>query len=149
MAERGPPGGEPARAIEEPLDLVAEVSGPDSGPEVKGEEGRGEACGGLDGLVGGLEGVGCLLGGCVYHDEVGRKECGARTVCMLSEINTGVGSVPLRRDVWWVSYGVAQGRPLGVMYERSHAGCRGSRGMCRWRKMHRLDSSMVARTLLQ
>lgn len=47
MAERGPPGGEPALAIEEPLDLTAdgvELSGPDSGPEVRGEAGRGDAC---------------------------------------------------------------------------------------------------------
>ena len=47
MADRGPPGGEPARAIEE-VDLPApegvEESGPDSGPEVSGDEGRGEAC---------------------------------------------------------------------------------------------------------
>jgi hypothetical protein len=46
MAERGPPGGEPARAIEDdPLDLAAEgvESGPESGPEVRGEEGLGEA----------------------------------------------------------------------------------------------------------
>lgn len=46
MADRGPPGGEPARAMEEaPLDLAAEgvESGPDSGPEVRGEEGLGDA----------------------------------------------------------------------------------------------------------
>ncbi len=46
MADRGPPGGEPARAIEEePLAFWAEgvESGPDSGPEVKGDEGLGEA----------------------------------------------------------------------------------------------------------
>lgn len=46
MAERGPPGGEPARAIAEaPLDLAAEgvESGPESGPEVRGEEGLGDA----------------------------------------------------------------------------------------------------------
>lgn len=46
MAERGPPGGEPARAMEDdPLDLAAEgvESGPESGPEVKGDEGLGEA----------------------------------------------------------------------------------------------------------
>jgi hypothetical protein len=44
MADRGPPGGEPARATEVPLDLAAAPaeSGPDSGPEVKGEAGRGE-----------------------------------------------------------------------------------------------------------
>lgn len=45
IADRGPPGGEPARATDE--DLVTaegvELSGPDSGPEVKGEAGRGEA----------------------------------------------------------------------------------------------------------
>lgn len=47
MADLGPPGGEGARAIEEEVpDLAAgvEESGPDSGPDVKGEEGRGEAC---------------------------------------------------------------------------------------------------------
>jgi hypothetical protein len=46
MAERGPPGGEPARAIDEELDFAAgpEESGPDSGPEVRGDAGRGEAC---------------------------------------------------------------------------------------------------------
>jgi len=46
MAERGPPGGEPARAMEdEPPDLAADgvESGPDSGPEVRGEDGRAEA----------------------------------------------------------------------------------------------------------
>ena len=45
MAERGPPGGEPARAIEEVVLAEAGVdeAGPDSGPEVSGEEGRGEA----------------------------------------------------------------------------------------------------------
>jgi len=46
MADRGPPGGEPARAMEDdPLDLAAEgvESGPESGPEVRGEEGLGEA----------------------------------------------------------------------------------------------------------
>jgi hypothetical protein len=46
MAERGPPGGEPARAIEEePLAFCAEgvESGPDSGPEVMGEDGLGAA----------------------------------------------------------------------------------------------------------
>lgn len=46
MADRGPPGGEPALAIEEPLDLTAEgveLSGPDSGPEVIGEAGLGAA----------------------------------------------------------------------------------------------------------
>ena len=48
IAERGPPGGELARAM---LDVVValpegvEESGPDSGPEVKGEDGRGEAFG--------------------------------------------------------------------------------------------------------
>jgi len=46
MAERGPPGGEEARATEEdaPLPDLAFVpggeSGPESGPEVRGEEGR-------------------------------------------------------------------------------------------------------------
>jgi hypothetical protein len=47
IAERGPPGGEPARAIDVPLDLAGplELSGPDSGPDVRGEEGRGEDCG--------------------------------------------------------------------------------------------------------
>ena len=47
MAERGPPGGEPARAIEDPLDFCAEgvESAPDSGPEVKGEDGLADACG--------------------------------------------------------------------------------------------------------
>lgn len=47
MAERGPPGGDPARAIEdEPPDFAAEgvESGPDSGPEVRGDEGLAEAC---------------------------------------------------------------------------------------------------------
>lgn len=42
IADRGPPGGEPARAIEdEPLVFAADgvESGPDSGPEVRGEEG--------------------------------------------------------------------------------------------------------------
>jgi hypothetical protein len=46
MADRGPPGGDPARAIEEdPLAFCADgvESGPDSGPEVIGEEGRAEA----------------------------------------------------------------------------------------------------------
>ena len=45
MAERGPPGGEPARAIDELLDFWADgvESAPDSGPEVRGEDGRGEA----------------------------------------------------------------------------------------------------------
>lgn len=46
MALRGPPGGEPARAREEvvlPVDGV-EASGPDSGPEFRGDEGRGEDC---------------------------------------------------------------------------------------------------------
>ena len=43
MADRGPPGGEPARAIDEPLVLDAEgvESAPDSGPEVRGDDGRG------------------------------------------------------------------------------------------------------------
>ncbi len=47
MADLGPPGGEPARAMVEDVDLPAgvEESGPDSGPEVKGEDGRAEACG--------------------------------------------------------------------------------------------------------
>ena len=47
IADRGPPGGEPARAIEEdPLAFCADgvESGPDSGPEVMGEDGLGEAC---------------------------------------------------------------------------------------------------------
>jgi hypothetical protein len=47
MAERGPPGGEPARASEEEVVLEvegAEESGPDSGPEFRGEGGRGEDC---------------------------------------------------------------------------------------------------------
>lgn len=46
IADRGPPGGEPARATdEEPLAFCAEgvESGPDSGPEVRGEEGLGDA----------------------------------------------------------------------------------------------------------
>lgn len=46
MAERGPPGGEAARAIDEEvpdLALLGLVSGPESGPEVRGEEGRAEA----------------------------------------------------------------------------------------------------------
>ena len=44
MAARGPPGGELARAteVEPALGFEAEDSGPDSGPEVKGEDGRGE-----------------------------------------------------------------------------------------------------------
>jgi hypothetical protein len=37
MAERGPPGGEPARAIDEEVDLAALASGPESGPEFRGE----------------------------------------------------------------------------------------------------------------
>ncbi|KAK5047563.1 hypothetical protein LTR84_006660 [Exophiala bonariae] len=43
MADRGPPGGEPARAIDEPLVFDAEgvESAPDSGPEVKGDDGLG------------------------------------------------------------------------------------------------------------
>ncbi len=46
MALRGPPGGELARAM---LEVVAafpegaEESGPDSGPDVRGEDGRGAA----------------------------------------------------------------------------------------------------------
>ena len=47
IAARGPPGGEFARAMaeeEEVAGLDAEDSGPDSGPDVKGEDGRGEAC---------------------------------------------------------------------------------------------------------
>ena len=47
MAERGPPGGDPARAIEEvvlPVPEGVDESGPDSGPDVSGDEGRGEAC---------------------------------------------------------------------------------------------------------
>lgn len=49
MAARGPPGGERGRAMLEPVEAAfAEgfeegVSGPDSGPEVKGEAGRGAA----------------------------------------------------------------------------------------------------------
>lgn len=45
MADRGPPGGEPARAIDDPLVLDAEgvESAPDSGPEVRGDEGLGAA----------------------------------------------------------------------------------------------------------
>jgi hypothetical protein len=46
IAERGPPGGEPGRAIEEvvfPEEAAAE-SGPDSGPEFRGDDGRGEDC---------------------------------------------------------------------------------------------------------
>lgn len=46
IAARGPPGGELARATAEPeavLGLDVDDSGPDSGPEVNGEEGRGEA----------------------------------------------------------------------------------------------------------
>ncbi len=46
IAERGPPGGDPARAMEEVV-LEAEGvpdSGPDSGPDVKGEAGLGEDC---------------------------------------------------------------------------------------------------------
>jgi len=48
MADRGPPGGEPARAIDEdPLAFCADgvESGPDSGPEVIGDAGLGEAMG--------------------------------------------------------------------------------------------------------
>ena len=44
IADLGPPGGEPARATEEvvlPAEGVEE-SGPDSGPEFRGEAGRGE-----------------------------------------------------------------------------------------------------------
>lgn len=52
IAARGPPGGESGREMLEPVDAPAleeagleeDVSGPDSGPEVRGEEGRGEAC---------------------------------------------------------------------------------------------------------
>lgn len=46
IADRGPPGGEPARAREEePVAFWAEgaESGPDSGPEVRGDAGLGEA----------------------------------------------------------------------------------------------------------
>lgn len=46
IAARGPPGGEFARAIpdeEDVFGLDVDDSGPDSGPEVNGEEGRGEA----------------------------------------------------------------------------------------------------------
>ncbi len=49
MAARGPPGGERGRAMLEPVETAFEagfeegVSGPDSGPEVKGEAGRGAA----------------------------------------------------------------------------------------------------------
>ena len=45
IAARGPPGGELARATadEEEAGLRAEESGPESGPEVMGEDGRGEA----------------------------------------------------------------------------------------------------------
>ena len=45
IADFGPPGGEPARAIVDEVDFpaVVEESGPDSGPEVRGDEGRGEA----------------------------------------------------------------------------------------------------------
>jgi hypothetical protein len=46
MADRGPPGGEPARAIEdEPPAFCAEgvESGPDSGPDVIGDDGLGAA----------------------------------------------------------------------------------------------------------
>jgi hypothetical protein len=46
IADRGPPGGDPARAIEEVVLEVEGVpdSGPDSGPEVNGEAGLGEDC---------------------------------------------------------------------------------------------------------
>ena len=50
MAARGPPGGERGRAMLDPDAAAIEegfedgVSGPDSGPEVKGEEDRGAAC---------------------------------------------------------------------------------------------------------
>lgn len=50
MVERGPPGGEPPRATEVDVVLPAEgveESGPDSGPEFRGEDGRGEDCGRL------------------------------------------------------------------------------------------------------
>lgn len=50
IADRGPPGGDPARAIEEePVAFCAEgvESGPDSGPEVRGDAGLAEACSGL------------------------------------------------------------------------------------------------------
>lgn len=49
MAARGPPGGESGRAILEPEAAAFDegfedgVSGPDSGPEVRGEAGRGAA----------------------------------------------------------------------------------------------------------
>jgi len=46
IADRGPPGGEFARATVEELVFAvvgAELSGPDSGPEVNGEDGRGDA----------------------------------------------------------------------------------------------------------
>ena len=43
MADRGPPGGEPARASVEEVVLEAAVeSPPDSGPEFTGEAGRAE-----------------------------------------------------------------------------------------------------------
>jgi len=44
IAALGPPGGELARATEDEVDdcLALGVSGPDSGPDVRGEEGRGE-----------------------------------------------------------------------------------------------------------
>ena len=46
IALRGPPGGELARAMLEVVVALpegVEESGPDSGPDVKGEDGRGEA----------------------------------------------------------------------------------------------------------
>jgi hypothetical protein len=51
IAARGPPGGDSGRAMLDPVVAALEegfddgVSGPDSGPDVKGEGGLGEACG--------------------------------------------------------------------------------------------------------
>lgn len=42
IADRGPPGGEPARAIVEVVLEAAAESAPDSGPEFTGEAGRAE-----------------------------------------------------------------------------------------------------------
>lgn len=46
IADRGPPGGEAARAMDEDVPVfpaLGLVSGPESGPEVNGDAGRGEA----------------------------------------------------------------------------------------------------------
>jgi hypothetical protein len=81
MAERGPPGGEPARATEVPLDLAAllEESGPESGPEFRGEAGRAEDC------------VGCvrILVACLdWIDEF------VRTRGSVSQCTSSGGNVP-------------------------------------------------------